>query len=102
MSEWIDEASSKVDDFFNSVDDAELEEALDEADYDFYKTVEFPSGITGEKSPSFYPLRRVRQVFGCMFSTPSQDCEREHRSYSSMNWGELRQAADDHSYAMAA
>ena len=102
MTDWIDEASSKVDEFFENADDDELEEAMNEAGYDFYKEVESPIAIAGTGSALFYSLRNVRQASGCMSSTSPQDGNENPRGYSSMEWGEPKQAADEHSYAMAA
>ena len=100
MTDWIDEASSEVDDFFENIDDEGLEEAMDEAGYDFYKEVSSPLGITSDGGFLFRSLRNVRRASGCM-SSPSSKSENSE-GYSSMEWGKPKRAADEHSYAMAA
>jgi hypothetical protein len=105
MGDWIEEASAKIDEFFENLSDEELNKALDEADYDFYKSVDFPVIALSERTQklSFRRLQRVLSVSGCLkSSSSSEERAADNRVYTRMAWHDSKKAADDHTYAMAA
>jgi hypothetical protein len=105
MGDWIEEASAKVDEFFEDLSDEELDEALDQADYDFYKSVDFPVIALSEKTQraSFRRLQRVLNVSGRLKSSSSpEEADVDNRGYTRMVLSDSKKAADDHTYAMAA
>jgi len=44
--DWIDEAISDAEEFFENASDKKIKEALEEADYEYYKDVEPPRYLT--------------------------------------------------------
>lgn len=44
--DWIDEAIEDAEKFFDNASDEEIEEALEEAGYEYYKDVEAPPYLT--------------------------------------------------------